>query len=170
MDLSKKERLLLFNQYEILKHINPEETKEYEINQDILFYGYKNEYDSLVNNFFEDTSIEVSSFVLDVLQMYRCINNSYYNLSDDEKEEYKKLPTSFEGFDGNEETDYYMYACFVLEKKGEYEESYQDGKIDTNSHWNKVSKYANMLNRWKEVRSGRYDTLSLENIRYIVQK
>lgn len=170
MDLSKKERLLLFNQYEILKHINPEEAKEYEINQDILFYGYKNEYDSLVENFFDDTSIEISNFVLDVLQMYRCINNSYYDLSDEEKKEYGKLSTSFEGFDGNDESDYYMYACFLLEKKGIYEESYQNGKIDTNSHCNKVHKYTNMLNRWKEVRTGKYDSLSLQSIRYIVQR
>ena len=101
--------------------------------------------------------------------MYRCINDSYDDLSEDEKEEYKKLDTTFEGFDGNEEPDYYWYACFLLEKQKKYEESYQNSKIETNSHWNKVGKYKGMLARWKEVSQDRYGSLTLKKIKYIVE-
>ncbi|AOR24310.1 YfbU family protein [Clostridium taeniosporum] len=170
MELTKKERLFLYNQYEILKHLNPEEKEDYEKNQEIVYNGFKHNYNNLIEHFGEETPEEVSEFVYDVLQMYRCINDSYYSLCDEEKEEYNKLNTTFEGFDGNEEPQYYWYACFLLQKLKIYEESYKDGKIDTNSHWNKIDRYTGMISRWKEVRTGKYDKLSLENIRYIVSR
>lgn len=169
MDLSKKERLVLFNQYEILKRLNPEEASDYDAKQDIVFNGYKYDYDSLIENFEDDMPEYISQIVIDVLQMYRCISNSYYDLSEEEKEAYKKLNTTFQGFDGNEETDYYMYACFLLEKQHLFPESYQDGKIETNSHWNKLEEYKIMLEKWEKVRASKYDSLSLEDIKYIVE-
>lgn len=54
MDLSKKERLILFNQYEILKELKKDDiiaVREYEKNQDILFDGYH--YDLSVDEIIE---------------------------------------------------------------------------------------------------------------------
>jgi uncharacterized protein len=45
--LTKTERLLLWNQYEILKHLDPDEIKNYEKNQEILKIGLKSMYDDL---------------------------------------------------------------------------------------------------------------------------
>lgn len=168
MDLDIKERLMLYNQYEILKHLDPEEKEMYEINQKILSNGYKYDYDEMTDFLDEEIPIEVSEFVYDVLQMYRCINDSYNNLTKEEKEEFKKLNTKFGGFDGNEEPKYYWYACFLLEDLGKFEESYNNGKIETNSHRNMLNKYSRMISRWEEVRKGRYDSLTLEQIKYII--
>lgn len=170
MELSKKERLILCNQYEILKQLNPDEAEYYEVKQEVVLNGFKYNYDSLIENFDDEVPTDISEFVYDVLQMYRCINHSYHSLLDEDKKEYDKLRTTFEGFDGNEEPKYYWYACFLLEKLKLYEESYQNGKIETNSHCNKIDRYEGMLNRWKEVRAGKYDTLTFENIRYIVER
>lgn len=168
MELSKKDRLILYNQYEILKFLNPEEKETYDVNQEILVNGYKKDYDILLQGFDEDVPEEICEFVYDVLQMYRCIQFSYNSLNEKEKKEYEKLSTKFEGFDGNEEPQYYFYACFLLEKMNLYEESYQNGRVETNSHSNKVSRYQKMLERWKEVRVGKYNDLTLNNIKYIL--
>ena len=167
MELTKKERLILFNQYEILKHLDPQEKEEYEKNQKIIYNGFKYDYDELVGFLNEETPVEVSEFVYDVLQMYRCINDSYDDLTEEEKDEFKKLNTRFAGFDGNEESKYYWYACFLLEDLGKFEESYDNGKIEINSHSNRLYRYNKMLSNWKEVRDGRYSSLTLEQIKYI---
>lgn len=168
MELSKKERLILFNQYEILKKLNPDEEKYYEINQEILQNGFAYDYNELASFICDETPCSVSKFVYDVLQMYRCIRDSYYNYNEKDKEEFKKLDPKFQGFDGNEEPEYYSYACFLLEKLGKFEESYENGKISTNSHSNKVKEYEEMLGKWKEVRVGRYDSLTIDQIKYII--
>ncbi|EHN15495.1 YfbU family protein [Clostridium sporogenes] len=167
MELSKKDRLILYNQYEILKHIDSEEKERYEINQKILRNGYKYDYDELIDFLDEETPIEVSKFVYDVLQMYHCINNSYYDLTEEEKKGFEKLNIKFGGFDGNEEPKYYWYACFLLEDLGKFEESYNNGKIEINSHRNMLNKYSRMISRWEEVRGSRYDSLTLKQIKYI---
>lgn len=168
MELSKKERLILFNQYEILKKINPDEEKYYEINQEILQNGFAYDYNELASFIYDETPCSVSKFVYEVLQMYRCIRDSYNKYDAKDKKEFEKLDPKFQGFDGNEEPEYYSYACFVLEKLGKYEESYEDGKIEINSHCNMVEEYKEMISRWKEVRIGKYDSLTIEQIKYII--
>ncbi|EES50529.1 YfbU family protein [Clostridium cagae] len=167
MELNKIQRLILYNQYQILKHLEPEEKETYEISQKILHNGFKYDYDELTSFFNEEIPEEISEFVYDVLQMYRCINDSYGDLSNEEKEGFKKLNTTFGGFDGNEEPKYYSYACFLLEDLEKFEESYNNGKISPNSHRNMLKKYEKMLSKWEEVRNGRYDSLTLEQIKYI---
>lgn len=169
MRLSKKDRLILFNQYEILKNLNPDEKKYYEIKQDIIEQGFVYDYNELDSFLWEETPTSVSEFVYEVLQMYRCIRDSYYNYDEEDKKEFEKLDPKFQGFDGNEESEYYTYACFLLEKLDKYEESYEGGKIETNSHRNMVDEYKAMILRWKEVRSGKYDSLTIGQIKYIVK-
>lgn len=169
MELSKKDRLILFNQYEILKNLNPDEKKYYETNQEIIQEGFVYDYHLLDSFLYEETPASVSEFVYEVLQMYRCIRDSYHNYDEKDKEEFEKLDPKFRGFDGNEESEYYTYACFLLEKLGKYEESYEGGKIDTNSHCNMVDEYKEMILRWKEVRSSKYGSLTIEQIKYIVK-
>lgn len=167
MELTEKERLILYNQYEILKHLEPHEKEMYEINQKILRGGYKYDYNELIDFLDDEMPEQVSEFVYDVLQMYRCINDSYDDLTEEEKEEFKKLRTKFGGFDGNEESKYYWYACFVLKDLGRFEEIYNDGKIEINSHRNMLNRYSKMISKWEEVRKDRYSSLTLDHIKYI---
>lgn len=168
MELTKKERLILYNQYEILKAINPEEAEDYEVNQDILINGFKVNYENLIEGFGEETSEEISNFVIDVLQMYRVLNNSYDSLNDEGKEQIDLYNISFKGFDGNYETDYYTYAKFYLNQLGRFEELKESEHFEINSHRNMLSNYRRMVSLWKEVKTGRYDNLTLENMLYII--
>lgn len=168
MELTKKERLILYNQYEILKSLNPDEKEYYEIDQEILINGFKYNYDGLVHCFMDDTPEEISQFVIDVLQMYSVLNNSYDKLKDDEKSQIDLYDISFTGFDGNEETDYYVYAKFHLEKLDKFGELKESEYYAVNSHANTLNDYRKMVSLWKEVKTGRYNNVSLKNMQYII--
>lgn len=169
MELTKKERLTLYNQYEILKRLDPDEVEYYNVKQEILINGFKANYDDLVNGFMEETPVEVSEFVVDVLQMYRTLNNSYLELTEEEKNNINLYDIAFKGFDGNEEINHYVYANFYLEDLGRFDELKESEHYSINSHRNMVNRYSRMLSRWEEVRNSRYDLLTLTNIQYIVQ-
>lgn len=168
MELTKKERLILYNQYEILKSLNPNEKKYYERDQEILINGFKYNYDDLVCGLMDETSEEISQFVIDVLQMYRVLNNSYDKLNDDEKAQIDIYDISFKGFDGNEEIDHYVYAKFYLEKLDKFGELKESKYYAVNSHGNMLNGYRKMVSLWKEVKTGRYNNVSLKNMQYII--
>lgn len=167
MELTKKERLILHNQYEILMHLDPQEKERYKINQKIVYSGFKYDYNELIDFLDEETPIQVSEFVWDVLQMYRTLSDSYGELSPEEKQQIDERDITYDGFDGNEEGKYYTYANFVLKDLGRYEEIYNGGKGRLNSHSNRVSKYKKMVSIWKEVSENEYSYLTLEHIKYI---
>ncbi|HEY5524423.1 MAG TPA: YfbU family protein [Clostridium sp.] len=169
MDLDIKDRLFLYNQYEILKGLNTERIKEYELKQSILTNGFKYDYDDeLIGGFYDETPELVSEFVYDVLQMYRELDDSLSELSEEENQHIDKHDVTYAGFDGNEEGSYYTYANFVLKDLGRYEEIYNNGKAKLNSHTNMVNKYRRMVRTWKEVKSEECYNLSFENIKKII--
>ena len=116
----------------------------------------------------DETSEEISQFVIDVLQMYRVLNNSYNKLNDDEKSQIDLYDISFKGFDGNEEIDYYTYAKFYLEKLDRFGELKVSKYYAINSHGNMLNDYLKMVSLWKEVKTSRYDDLSFKNMQYII--
>jgi uncharacterized protein YfbU (UPF0304 family) len=171
MDLSKKERLFLYNQYEILKRLNnddPDTVKDYELNQEILLNGYKHEYESFFTWIDDDTPNNVSEFVWDVFDMYRALYGSYHQLTTEQKDQIDLRGITFQGYDGNEESDYYSYSNFILEKMGRYEEIYNKGKVELNSHRNMAATYQNMIRTWERIRDGEYSQLTVGQILEVV--
>jgi len=164
MELDIKDRLLLYNQYEILKTLNSEESKEYELMQTIVANGFKSNYNELITGFSKETPESISEFVFDVLQMYRVLDTSLGELSPEERQKIAVKDITYAGFDGNDEGSYYTYANFILKDLGRFEEIYNNGKVELNSHRNMLNKYKRMVRTWKEVKSGRYKSLSFENI------
>jgi len=173
MELTKKDRLILYNQYEILKLLNSNDehtVKQYEVTQEILANGYKNNYNDLIEWMADDITEKVSKFVLDVLQLYRTLDTSYNALPEREKEQINVKDIRYAGFDGNEECDYYAYANFILKIKGWYEEIYNNGKYIENSHYNVVPRYTKMLETWEHIHESGYPDLSLEQIKEIIAR
>ena len=169
MELNKKERLILWNQYEILRQLDQDNAEEYESIQEILANGFEYDYDYLVR-WMEDTPVIVSQEVRDILQMFRCLTFSFDNLDDKtgvEREDYL-----FKGFDGNEEIKHYAYAKWLIEKQ----EMYQEFKnCDLNSHWTKLNTYMAMLDRFYQILNDNgydknTDSLSLEELNFIIDK
>lgn len=172
MDLSKKERLFLYNQYEILKLLNSKDkymVEQYEEYQDVLLNGYKYNYDNLIQGMFDDTPDEVSKFVWEVFNMFRALYNSYHELGDDQKEKINLEEIKFQGYDGNEEGEYYSYSNFILEKMKRYHEIYDNGKVELNSHSHMVPTYRKMLDAWVKVRDEQYTKLTVKQINAIIE-
>ncbi len=161
MDLTKTERLILINQYRMLSVICPDEKKDSDIAIDILANGYKHNYDSLVDFLSDDMPEEISKEVIDILQMFRSLNNSYHELND--KSGIDKGNVIFQGFDGNEETEHYSYADFFINKYDRYSEF---SKVAINSHCNMLYMYRPMLKAWSKYE--RYQSLNKEQIIEII--
>ncbi|WP_344341984.1 YfbU family protein, partial [Streptomyces rhizosphaericus] len=81
MEISKAERLILANQFRILAESNPQD--KHLIRAEILERGYEALYnDEIFNLLSEEMDQEEGDFVIDVLSMYRGIDDSYENLQD----------------------------------------------------------------------------------------
>jgi uncharacterized protein YfbU (UPF0304 family) len=134
------------------------------LNQEILLNGYKYNYDSLIEWVLDDTPDNVSKFVWNVFNMYRALYGSYHQLTKEQKEQVDLRSITFQGYDGNEEGDYYSYSNFILEKMGRYSEIYNKGKVELNSHRNMINTYQKMLSAWDRVRDSEYSQLTVDQI------
>lgn len=167
MEFSKRERLILYNQYEILKFLKPEEEKIYNNYQTILADGYKRDYSYLVEGFDDELSDEIAEFVWDVFQMYRTLLVSYRQLSPEQRNDIKEEAIQFEGYDGNEEGQYHWYACFILEDLKRYTEISEYCK-NINSHARRIKHYTEMIQKWIKLRKDKYCDLSFDQIKEII--
>lgn len=159
--LSWAERLVLWNQYEILKTLQPTERKSYEERQEILECGYEQFYGDLHLGLGMDTvSPSETREVQDILEMYRALHGSC------EKIDYK--PTGFcakfAGFDGNHEHPQFGIAQFLRRTRGLWSE-FSDAP--DNSHMPTLPKYRLMIDRWQ--RLGRKHELSKSEIDEIIE-
>lgn len=172
MGLTKKERLFLYNQYEILKLLNLNDDyqeKRYEQLQAIVAEGYEFEYHQLLDIFEDEMPKEESKFVLDVLQMYRVLNNSYIKLKDDEKSEIGSYDITFKGFDGNVDSRELSYLTFVFDECKRYAEIFRN-MDELNSHHDYRDMYKEMLSRWESLETGRYAELTLNQMKSVIGK
>lgn len=160
MELSKKERLFLFNQYKILEKLYPEDPGLWKEPQAIILSGFAGDYDSLIDSM-GNVSAEACSEVISILQMFRALHDSYERLED--KSGIEKKDVVFDGFDGNEEADHYIYANFVIVEQKKFTEFNQ---VKLNSHANRLPGYRQKLSRWKKYDP--YNALSKEQIQAIV--
>ncbi len=150
MDLTKKERVLLINQYQILALLDSSQADHYEEIIEILINGFKIFYSSISEWLSDDMSENEGSLVLDVLSLYRAIE-SFKRRSDNEN--IANHPWGyFQGFDGNNEGNYMIFAKFLIIKQGKFAEQaqYLAQNDACNSHRPTVSKYENMIEKWDE--------------------
>lgn len=146
MKLSKTERLILSNQYAILKHLEPSNHEYYELMKKAVDYGYEREIEEDFNHIYDGLSSEECDFVLNVLDMYTQLMYSNKELDESEQEDIK-----FPGFDGNNETVLLGYTRFILSDKKEFEIIPTSTEFyDFNSHRQMVSRYERMLSVWRE--------------------
>jgi uncharacterized protein YfbU (UPF0304 family) len=151
MNLTRLDRLLLINQYRILEALYPDEAVELSGLRKALESGYKLHYEwNFTNVADNEMSEQDSEFVLEVLQMYRCLHDAYNNhkgnLGDVAPDKLR-----FPGFDANEESQLYGYARYFLSDLDRYVELRGDSAIpDFNSHWPMRSTYQSMLSAWSE--------------------
>ena len=153
--MTKTERLILVNQLKILAHLEPENRDFYNESIEILENGYSVFYDSITNNIYDEMQEEKGNLVLNILDLYcavECFKKNGGTL--------KGLKhIEFMGFDGNYETDYMMFARFLIEKQHKFAEIKEAlGSCDFNSHSPMVQIYEKILERWKQNLNGLWPT------------
>lgn len=167
MNLSKTERLMLINQFSIMEKLEDDEKERYSLYKEILERGYVYDYDEIFDHLYKDLPVDNSKFVINVLSMYRSLNDSYLNLEVKDSVDVSRL--KFRGFDGNEEASYMSYAKFVLHTLGRFDELKDDSKLpDYNTHSRRIGKYAKMLSVWRELKDNYEGKLSADDINRVL--
>jgi uncharacterized protein len=145
MELTKKDRLLLINQYRILAAIDKPEESHYLELIEILQNGYEIFYSSVGEWISDDMPEKEGRFVLNVLDLYRAIEDAKRSTRDPSLLEHHFAV--FPGFDGNNEAEYLGFCRFLIEKQGKFQEQeqYLSQNDGMNSHMPMVDKYRRML-------------------------
>jgi uncharacterized protein YfbU (UPF0304 family) len=148
MNLTKTERLIIANQFRILEKLYPEEAQYYAVQRKALEYGYKLHYADIVDHLGDEMTEDECREVVDILDMYRALTFSFPELKNNKDVQESEI--HFDGFDGNEETNQYLYAqYFILDLERFTELTYGQKFPDLNSHWPKLERYRKMLEIWK---------------------
>lgn len=162
MKLDKKDRLLLINQYKILAALDANEESHYLELIEILERGYSIFYSMIDEWVLEDMPEHEGRFVLDILDLYRSIED-VKRLTKDErliKHEYG----IFLGFDGNNESEHLGFSRFIIQRQGKFQEQkqYLHKNDSMNSHMPMINKYRRMLEEKNMIMIGDSWKLSLE--------
>lgn len=147
MKLTLVERWILANQYQLLELMDPENKTHYEKVRNILERGYEFLYDDEACPIYQDTfSFEEGKLVVDILDMFRGITVSLKKIEDQSGLPLDRL--KFDGFDGNNEGKYMLFAEFFCEKLKRFEEITKN-LASFNSHTRRLQEYVNMFVFWK---------------------
>ena len=153
MQLSKKDRVILIHQHQILQKLVPEEAAEHEKAIEILRYGYELLYDEIYQNVFEEEILSKDDCleVWETLSMFDSIDRTIQHLGLDHAPD---RTTMFFGYDGNNEGGFLGFAEFTVTKDNRFTYLPMERENYFNSHMPARSVYQRMLETWKQVPSG----------------
>lgn len=148
MELTKKDRIILANQFEILKILDEGLREKYEDLIEILRRGYQLFY-SQIEELIDSDELPAAecALVLDVLSIYRMVED-YKTANPQDAGIADHYWGRFVGFDGNNEAAYLSFAEFLF-KQNKFEEL---GPHVPNSHMPTLQKYRKMVAIWKRNR------------------
>ncbi len=147
--LDLKERLFLFNQYQILKVLYPKDASYYTHVCEIVKQGYELDYALIFQNINDEPmSTQECEEVVGILTMFLRLEQSYRELED--KSGIEPYRVTFRGFGGNEEYRYIGYTRYLI-ANGIFREL-KNARSDLNSHIPVIGIYRLMLNEWEPLR------------------
>jgi uncharacterized protein YfbU (UPF0304 family) len=166
MNLTPVERMNMILLCRILGNQEPENKADWERNALILHYGYVPFYDEVIGDLHDELNPRVGNFVFAVLDMYRSLLSSFKALRKPDAEKEKRL--MFQGFNGNEETEYYLFAQFVLHDMGRFQEF---AHVSIDSFGSMVGRYEEMLETFLEITGGQplKDDLNEKEIEQVLE-
>lgn len=151
MKMTDVERLTLIRMHEILAVLKPDEAKQHDLAIDILRDGY-HEFlygDEVGGHLAKPFSERDKTFVYDVLDLFRGLQDSYGRLSKAEAKSIDKDRLEFPGFDGNNEVEHLSFVKFLIKKQERWSDL--DRKGGFNSHMPMIDVYSRMLERAKSI-------------------
>lgn len=134
-------RLIIYNQLEILKHLNPDNAAHYKRQQAVVESGYTSRYDEVFGAVTaNEASTSMQDEVWETLSMFRALHNAKqqgWTPSDPAR-------AKFEGFDANND-DHFYFASHLIDDCGLFVES----APNKNSHNNgAISRFRRMMRVW----------------------
>jgi uncharacterized protein YfbU (UPF0304 family) len=163
MQLSKKERALLLNQYQILKRLDPDNAAHWDELIEVLQRGYTIFYSMIDERLDDDMPGEEGRFVLAVLDLYQMVEE--YKADNPGDTEISSHPWGyFHGFDGATEGQYMALARFLVGTQGKYPEqaAYKDRTDNFDGHVPALDRYKAMVAKWRDM--GRQSERSRDRI------
>lgn len=145
--LSKTERLILINQYEILKILAPHDAADHDLTIKKLVNGYTDRLFIFDEYLSDELEKSVHDDVFSIFDMHRALKfglkqcGATVDLEDDE--------VGFRGFDGNTEGEYLFFASYLLNDERLYQELHNSSGY-YNSHMPMLDRYAGMLAQWEQ--------------------
>lgn len=151
INFNPTERLILINQFKILSKLESESSNYYNELIQILENGYVIFYGQINQWISTEMSVEHSRFVLDILDVYRRLEDLKRRTSD--KNLLQHPYSIFRGFDGNEESEYMAFTRFLIEEQGKFNEQkkYLLENDHLNSHMPMIDKYRRMIQKANDV-------------------
>ncbi len=146
---TKTDRFFLAHIYRILSTLHPDDARWYERAQTIVERGYESYYDDLASTIRDEVMArEESKEVIDILQLHRLLKDAYKRVTDKTGIDADQI--EFQGFDGNHEgkqLDFVRFLCAPEEHK------FTELRMgdDYNSHIPMLSRYREMLSRWRDM-------------------
>lgn len=168
MNLTQTERLILLNQYEILKKLDHKNAEHYNKATEILENGYTSYYKDLFRGLSPDMEKSECDFVVEVLEMYRAIED-YKRRNPTDSDVVNDPFSHFAGFDGNNEAECHGFAQFLInvQKKWQEQTPYEQQTDGYNSHTPMKDFYERMLDVRRSL--GKPFPLSHAQVRAILQ-
>lgn len=122
---------------------------------EILQRGYTIFYSMVDEWVSEEMSVDDGHFVLQILNIYRQIEG-YKQKNPEDKEVNEHYYSVFAGFDGNEESKFFSFTRFLIERQDKYAEQkpYWRDTDGLNSHAPMKDKYEKMITKWEETGGG----------------
>ena len=149
------ERLILFNQYEILKKLDPEKSSLYGRHQEVVERGFESLYQEL--GVTEATvSAAAAQEMNDILGLFRAIRTSSLAAGNAGQDKF----VNFAPAQAKEQFAYADFLSKILNFPQEISRS-SDNQPDT-----QLEKYRKMLRRWDEI--GRKRELTTDQIEHLV--
>lgn len=144
-NLTNTERLILANQYQILAHL--EQDDSYKTLSDNLRDGHAWLYNQTLDMMVRDPlSRDDAEYVVNVLDIYDTIKSSYEHLKD--KSGIAPHSVEFPGFDGNNEGEFLAFSI-ALRKDRRFEDVIPErGK---NSHMTTTSRYMRLIDKYEQM-------------------
>jgi uncharacterized protein YfbU (UPF0304 family) len=165
--LTRTERWILANQYQILEVLKPDEAEGFAEVRIALERGYELHYTP--DHIYAEGDImsaDMCEEVLDILSMHRALHDSFDGLKD--KSGIRDRDITFVGFDGNNETTHMAYAryyCGLDGGQARFTELHRGDNF--NSHMPVLDMYRRMLRVWRDGLDKKHE-LTKDDIQHIV--
>lgn len=165
--LSRHDRWILSNQFEILAALYPDQEDTYRDMAEIVSSGYEWDYEAITEYIYDDRFTmrrDQCLEVVNILDMFSVIKSTYEGLAD--KTGIESWQVEFFGFDGNSETTYMAYTRFLVKRQGKFEWLFDDSQPRFNSHMPTLERYRAMLEAWKNC-GGKYNLTKADLLRIL---